>query len=89
MLAAAISRVELLIPSYVVSRKDAQNAFIWREWVMADQSDALASHSFFCRVEPLSAGRVKLINPSNVAIIAALAAGCWAPIALSAYLLIG
>lgn len=56
---------------------------------MGDRFDALVSHPLFSCNDPLAAGHVKLIHPSNAAIIAALAIGCWTPIALSAYLLIG
>ncbi|WP_375272207.1 hypothetical protein [Sphingomonas sp.] len=56
---------------------------------MADRFDAYAARPYFSGSDPMVAGRVKLIHPSNAAIIAGLALGCWAPIALSAYLLIG
>ncbi len=49
--------------------------------------DARAGRPIQSSAAPILTSRVKLVHPSSAVIIAGLAAVCWLPVALSAYLL--
>ena len=73
----------------VSSLTSASSACAERERrLMGRPTNAIAKRPIVSPVRfALDSSRVKLVQPSNAAIIAVLALTCWIPVALSAYLL--